>query len=194
MIGNRLQGKRIILASQSPRRQFLLRELHLDFEVIVTDAEEVYPEGLAPEQIARHLAELKADAFDPALLDEETILITADTIVVLDGKILGKPRGYDDAVNMLQLLSGRRHDVITAVSLRSATKRRVFHVRSSVYFKELTKEEIIYYIDNFEPFDKAGSYGIQEWIGYIGIDRIEGSYFNVMGLPVRELYDELIRF
>lgn len=194
MIGTRLDGKRIILASQSPRRQYLLRELHLTFEVMETNTEEVWPEGLAPAEVARFLAELKADSFDPALLDDRTILITADTIVVLDGEILGKPGGYDEAVSMLQRLSGRRHDVITAVSLRSASKRRLFHVLSSVYFKELTREEIIYYIDNFQPFDKAGGYGIQEWIGYVGINKIEGSFFNVMGLPVRELYDELIRF
>ncbi len=194
MIGDRLKGKRIILASQSPRRQYLLRELHLSFEVMETNTEEVYPDGLAPDQIARYLADLKADSFDPELLEDQTILITADTIVVLDGEILGKPRGYEEAVKMLQRLSGRKHDVITAVSLRSASKRQLFHVQSSVYFKELTREEIVYYIDNFQPFDKAGGYGIQEWIGYVGISKIEGSFFNVMGLPVKELYDELIRF
>jgi septum formation protein len=121
-------------------------------------------------------------------------LITADTIVSIKGEILGKPENYLDAVSMLQKLSGRKHDVITAVCLRSADRRKTFHVISSVYFKELNTEEINYYVENFHPYDKAGSYGVQEWIGYIGITKIEGSYFNVMGLPVKELYEELMQF
>lgn len=194
MINDRLKDFRIILASQSPRRQYLLKDLGLDFEVVVPDVKEEYPEGLVPEQIAVHLAELKADAFDLAGVDPKTVIITADTIVSLGDEILGKPSGPDDAAGMLNKLSGRMHEVITAVCLRSPGRKHTFHVLSSVYFKELTPEEIYYYIENFRPFDKAGSYGVQEWIGYIGITKIEGSYFNVMGLPVKELYEELLRF
>ncbi len=194
MINRRLNGRRIILASQSPRRQYLLKELGLNFEIIGSDMKEVYPEGLKPEEIAIYLAELKAGNLDVSRLDDQAIVITADTIVCLGDEILGKPAGYGEAVSMLQKLSGRKHDVITGVCLKSKRKKITFHVLSSVYFKELSLEEIEFYIDNFQPFDKAGGYGIQEWIGYVGIDKIEGSFFNVMGLPVRELYDELLKF
>ena len=194
MLTPNLEGKRIILASQSPRRQFLLRELGLEFDVLEPNVNEVYPDGLGPEEIAIYLAELKAGSFDDSRLDEKAIIITADTIVSLGDEILGKPASYSEAVVMLQKLSGRKHDVITAVCLKSSKKKHVFHVLSSVYFKELSLEEIEYYIDNFQPFDKAGGYGIQEWIGYIGINKIEGSFFNVMGLPVKELYEELLKF
>lgn len=194
MFNYRLKGRHIILASQSPRRQYLLKELGLDFEIRSTQVKEIYPSGLAPEQIAVYLAELKSDSFDTARLDEHAIVITADTIVSLGDEILGKPGNYTEAVRMLQKLSGRKHDVITAVCLKSKTRRKTFYVVSSVIFKELSMEEIDYYIDNFQPFDKAGGYGIQEWIGYIGINKIEGSFFNVMGLPVKELYEELLKF
>jgi septum formation protein len=194
MINARLQEFRIILASQSPRRQYLLNDLGLNFEVIIPDVKEEYADGLTPVQIAVHLAELKARAFDLTGVDPKTVIITADTIVSLGDEILGKPSGPAEAAGMLNKLSGRMHEVITAVCLRSAKKMHTFHVLSSVYFKELSSEEISYYIENFRPFDKAGSYGVQEWIGYIGISKIEGSYFNVMGLPVKELYEELLRF
>jgi septum formation protein len=194
MINSRLQGRHLILASQSPRRQYLLKELGLDFEIRTTYVKEVYPEGLTPEQIAVFLAELKAGSFDTARMDDKAIIITADTIVSVGAEILGKPGNYTEAVSMLRKLSGRKHDVITAVCLKSKKAQKTFHVLSSVHFKELTQEEIDYYIDNFQPFDKAGGYGIQEWIGYIGITKIEGSFFNVMGLPVRELYEELLAF
>ena len=189
-----LNGQHLILASQSPRRQYLLKELGFDFEILEPKVNEVYPEGLNPVGIARYLAELKAGCFNSEELDDRCIVITADTIVVLGNEILGKPSGHDGAVAMLQKLSGRKHDVITAVCLRSKKKKHVFHVLSSVFFRELSLQEIEFYIRNFKPFDKAGAYGIQEWIGYIGIDRIEGSFFNVMGLPVKELYEELLRF
>jgi len=194
MIPEKLKDRRLILASQSPRRQYLLRELGLTFDVLVPQVEEIYPDGLRPEEIAVYLAELKAGSIARSLLDDKTIVITADTIVYLGNEVLGKPAGYDDAVSMLRKLSGHRHDVITAVCLVSKEKKRTFHVVSSVSFKKLKTEEIEYYIRNFSPFDKAGSYGVQEWIGYIGISRIEGSFFNVMGLPVKELYEELIAF
>ena len=160
MINRRLNGRHIILASQSPRRQYLLKELGLDFEIRETHVKEVYPDGLLPAEIAIYLAELKAGSFDESRLDEKAIVITADTIVSLDGEILGKPSGYGEAVAMLQKLSDRKHDVITAVCMKSTKKKLVFHVLSSVHFKELTLEEIEYYIDNFQPFDKAGGYGI----------------------------------
>ena len=194
MITRRLNGRHIILASQSPRRQYLLKELGLDFEIRETHVKEDYPVGLSPAGIALYLADLKADSFDDSRLDEKAIIITADTIVSLGEEILGKPSTYSEAVVMLQKLSGRKHDVITGVCLKSTKKKYVFHVVSSVYFKDLSLEEIEYYIDNFQPFDKAGGYGIQEWIGYIGINKIEGSFFNIMGLPVKELYEELLKF
>ena len=194
MIKKRFSGKKIILASKSPRRQYLLKELGLDFEILDISVNEEYPEGLAAEEIALYLAELKAANMDFNRIEENAIVITADTIVCLGDEILGKPSGYGEAVRMLQKLSGKKHDVITGVCLRSKSKKRVFHSLSSVYFKELSLEEIEYYIDNFQPFDKAGGYGIQEWIGYIGIEKIEGSFFNVMGLPVKELYEELLNF
>ena len=191
---NRLENKDLILASQSPRRQYLMKELGLNFRVMTAGLDESYPENLTPVEIATYLAKLKSAHFDASLLSARTILITADTIVSIDGEILGKPGNYQDAVSMLQKLSGRKHDVITAVCLRSLDHTKTFHVISSVYFKELKIDEINYYIENFHPFDKAGSYGVQEWIGYIGISKIEGSYFNVMGLPVKELYEELLQF
>jgi septum formation protein len=194
MINRRLNGRHIILASQSPRRQYLLKELGLNFEIRTTNIKEVYPDGLAPHEIAIYLAELKAASFDLSRIDEKAIILTADTIVSVGDEILGKPSSYGEAVSMLQKLSGKKHDVITAVCLYSKNKKHVFHVLSSVYFKELRLDEIEYYIDNFQPFDKAGGYGIQEWIGYIGINKIEGSFFNVMGLPVKELYEELLRY
>ena len=194
MIGTRLPGFRFILASQSPRRQYLLKDLGLDFEIVATDVAEEYPEGLSPEQIAVYLSELKAGAFNMTKLPDRVVIITADTIVSLGKEILGKPSGPDEAAEMLRKLSGRRHDVITAVTLKSVHGMRTFHVTSSVYFKELSDDEIRYYIHTYRPFDKAGSYGVQEWIGYIGINKIEGSYFNVMGLPVKELYEELLDF
>ncbi len=194
MINENLRGRRIILASQSPRRHYLLKELGLDFDVLVTDVDEVYPDGLSPEDIAIYLAGLKAGAIDRSELDDRAIVITADTIVYIGNEVLGKPGNHPEAAAMLRKLSGNTHDVITAVCLLSTKKKRLFHVRSSVTFKELSEAEIEYYILNFRPFDKAGGYGIQEWIGYIGINKIEGSFFNVMGLPVKELYDELLVF
>ena len=194
MISRTLNGKHIILASQSPRRQYLLKELGLDFDILEPNVNEVYPEGMFPEEIAVYLAELKANSIDISFLADNTIVITADTIVYIGNEVLGKPINYSDAVAMLQKLSGQKHDVITAVCLFSKKKKCVFHVLSSVFFKELNTEEIEYYIQNFQPFDKAGGYGIQEWIGYIGINRVEGSFFNVMGLPVKELYEQLINF
>ena len=194
MIKKRFQANRLILASESPRRQYLMKELGLDFEILIPSVREQYPENLSPEEIAIYLAELKSNEIALSRFPENTILITADTIVSIDDHILGKPKNHGAAVCMLEKLSGRKHEVITAVCLRSLTRKKTFHVLSSVYFRDLSADEITYYIENFRPFDKAGGYGVQEWIGYIGIERIEGSFFNIMGLPLKELYEELLAF
>jgi septum formation protein len=179
------------LASQSPRRQELLRGLHLDFTINVIDVEESYPAGLVGVDIPMYLAEKKANAYT---IDNETLLITADTIVWHEGIVLGKPTDKADARRMLQKLSGKTHQVITGVCICTTAKRKVFHVISEVRFARLTDMEIEYYLENFKPYDKAGSYGVQEWIGYVGVEHINGSYFNVMGLPIQRLYNELKRW
>ncbi|MGB0882230.1 MAG: Maf family nucleotide pyrophosphatase [Vicingaceae bacterium] len=186
-------SKNIILASKSPRRQNLLKELGFDFEIKTKEIEEVYPSGLQREQVAVFLSELKASAFKNEL-SENDVVLTSDTIVCLKDEIIGKPIDREDSVKMLGKLSGNKHEVITSVTLTSQKKQCTFYDVTEVYFKTLTTQEIEYYVDNYEPFDKAGSYGIQEWIGYIGIEKINGSYFNVMGLPVKRVYDELLKF
>ncbi len=183
----------IILASQSPRRQQLLKDMGFHFKVVVTDVDEVYPQEMPVFEIPAYLAEIKANAIANQL-KENTLIIAADTIVVIDNKVLGKPKDAEDAFNILQQISGRKHQVITGVCLKTKLKQKSFFVESNVYFRHLSDEELNYYITNYKPFDKAGAYGIQEWIGYIGIERIEGSYFNVMGLPTQTLYKELINF
>jgi len=183
----------IILASKSPRRQNLLKELGFDFEIKTKDIEEIYPLELKRENVAVFLSELKASAF-VSDLKENDLVITSDTIVCLSDEIIGKPTGRTDALKMLDKLSGNKHEVITAVTLLSKEKQYTFYEETEVYFKTLTTPEIEYYVDNYQPFDKAGSYGIQEWIGYIGIEKIIGSYFNVMGLPVKRVYEELLNF
>lgn len=186
-----LKKYQIILASKSPRRQFLLKDLGLNFEVHTKDVDESFPENLKAEQIPLYLCEKKANAFDSELTDN-TIVITADTIVWINGQVLNKPENFEDAVRMLKLLSGKMHEVYTGVCLKSKQKTKSFYSLTKVYFKNLSIEEIKYYIKNYNPYDKAGAYGAQEWLGYIAIEKIEGSYFNVMGLPVRELYEELL--
>ncbi|MCO6499516.1 MAG: septum formation protein Maf [Vicingus serpentipes] len=183
----------IVLASKSPRRQELLKGLGIDFEIRTKEVEEVYPSDLKREEVALFLSELKSTAFEKEIKANE-LVITSDTIVCLENQILGKPAGVDEAKAMLHQLSGKKHEVITAVTLLSKEKKHSFFVSTSVYFKELTPEEVDYYVTNYHPFDKAGSYGIQEWIGYTGIKKIEGSYFNVVGLPVHQLYEELLKF
>ncbi len=188
-----LKQYEFILASKSPRRQFLLKDLGLNFEVHTKDVDESFPDNLKAQEIPLYLCEKKANAFDKEL-NENTIVITADTIVWIENQVLNKPENYDDAVRMLQLLSGKMHEVYTGVCLKSKTKTKTFYALTKVYFKKLSQSEIEYYIKNYNPYDKAGAYGAQEWIGYIAVERIEGSYFNVMGLPVRELYEELLKF
>jgi len=192
MILKNLDRYRIILASNSPRRRQLLADLGLDFNVLTLDTEEDFPEGLSMSEIPVYLAELKAQPFD--IKDDDLLVITADTIVWCDGEVLTKPADSADAKRILQKLSGKKHQVLTGVCIKTKDKQRSFFSKTDVCFKQLSDEEIDYYIEHYQPFDKAGAYGIQEWIGYIGIEKIEGSYFNVMGLPVQQLYQELKKF
>ena len=181
----------IILASNSPRRKELLSGLELEFEVRIMDGiDESYPDTLVGEEIPMYISQKKADAYLPTLTDDD-LLITADTIVYLDGRVLGKPHDRQQAIDMLTDLSGRTHQVITGVTIVTTAMKRTFASVSSVTFAKLDPTDIVHYVDCYRPFDKAGAYGIQEWIGYIGVSRIEGSYFNVMGLPVQRLYEEL---
>jgi septum formation protein len=182
-----------ILASKSPRRQQLLRSLGIDFEVKIKEVDETYPEELSMEEIPVYLARKKAGSFKGKLKANE-LLITADTIVCYQGRVLGKPQDNEEAKQMLLMLSGHEHQVISGVCLTSIAKQTVFYAISNVQFKQLTSPEIEYYISNFKPFDKAGAYGIQEWIGTIGITHIEGSFYNVMGLPIQKLYEEIQKF
>jgi septum formation protein len=183
----------IILASQSPRRQQLLKELGLNFTIDVREVDEVYPMHLQREEIPVYLAQLKAKAFENNISGNQ-LVITADTIVWLNNQVLGKPVDFNDAFKMLQTLSGNTHTVYTGVCLKSLTKETTFWAKTNVHFKQLSDDEITYYLNTHKPYDKAGAYGIQEWIGYIGIEHIEGSYFNVMGLPVQKLYEHLKQF
>ena len=191
MLNAKLKDYNIILASGSPRRQNFFRELDIDFTIDVREVEEVYPaQRLKASEITDYLAKLKASAFDS--LSEADILITSDTIVWKDGIAIGKPVDREDAKAMLKNLSGEMHQVITSVCFTGKNFQELIHETTNVWFKELSEEEIDYYLTNYQPYDKAGSYGIQEWIGYIGIDRLEGSYFNVMGLPTRLVYKTLM--
>ncbi|MDH5365478.1 MAG: Maf family nucleotide pyrophosphatase [Cyclobacteriaceae bacterium] len=182
----------LVLASKSPRRQQLLRELGFNFTIKAKDTDESYPENLSPEDVPSFLAIKKAKALLNEVEDE--IIIASDTIVVLEKTILGKPKDYDHAYEMISNLSGKTHQVITGVCLLNKTKQVVFSDTTQVKLKNLSKEEIDYYIKRCKPFDKAGAYGIQEWLGMAAIERIEGSYFNVMGLPTHKLYTELLKF
>ncbi|MCK4701452.1 MAG: septum formation protein Maf [Bacteroidales bacterium] len=194
MVLENLKGKRILLASKSPRRQYLLKELGIKFEVVDNfQDDESYPEELPLEEIPVFLAKKKADNYNE-LLDDDCILITADTLVWCNNRVMNKPDSYGEAYQMLYSLSDNKHTVITGVCLRSAEKEITFIATTDVFFTKLSDGEIEYYLEKFKPFDKAGAYGIQEWIGYIGIEKIEGSYFNVMGLPVQKVYTELKKF
>lgn len=184
---------KLILASGSPRRHQLMSDAGFKFDVKLKYTEEIWPEEMESEKVPEYLACLKAAAFDGELNSGE-LLITADTVVCLDTKILGKPENRECAIGMLRELSGRKHRVITGVCLTTVECRKSFSAYTDVYFKDLSAEEIVCYVDNYKPFDKAGAYGIQEWIGYIGIRRIEGSFYNVMGLPVQQLYEALKNF
>jgi len=192
MLNNKLKNKNLILASGSPRRQQFLKDLDLDFSIQLIEVEEIYPKELKGKEIVKYLAKLKASPFKD--LSKNDILITADTIVWHKGKMLGKPKSEKDAIAMLQNLSGKSHKVFSAVCLKSATKEVVFSATTKVFFKKLSLEEIEFYVKKYKPLDKAGSYGIQEWIGLIGVNKISGSYFNVMGFPVHKFYKEILKF
>jgi len=182
---------KIILASKSPRRQELLRQMDVDFSVVLKEVDESYPEHLLPEEVAVYIAKKKAEAYDDHINDEA--VLTADTIVCIDGLILGKPENNAHAIEMLQRLSGRVHKVITGVCILYKQEYNLFHDVSEVFFRNLTDEEIITYVERYQPMDKAGSYGIQEWVGITAIKRIEGSYTNVVGLPTEKVYQQLLR-
>jgi septum formation protein len=188
-----LKKYHFILASKSPRRQYLLKELGLHFEIRTKEVDESFPIQLRAQEIPLYLSEKKANEFKDELTDQ-TIVITSDTIVWIENQVLNKPADKADAIRMLQLLSGKMHQVYTGVCLKSKYKTQSFYACTNVYFKPLSLHEIEYYVNNYSPYDKAGAYGAQEWIGYIAVEKIEGSYFNVMGLPMKELYEHLLKF
>jgi len=193
ILNDDLKKFRIILASGSPRRKQLLEELGIGFEVVKREYPETFPGNLKEKEIAEYLAREKANLFKNVVSGNE-IIITADTIVWCNGRVLGKPSGKEEAIEMIWILSGNTHEVITGVTLLSQFQERTFSETTKVTFGSLTSEEITFYIENFRPYDKAGAYGIQEWIGLAACTRIEGSYFNVVGLPVQRLYRELLDF
>ena len=193
MLKDKLNTINIILASGSPRRQQFFKEMDLHYTIRLKEIEEIYPDHLQAEEITNFLAELKAKAFENEL-KENDVLVTSDTIVWLNNKALGKPKDYDDAFQMLQQLANKTHEVITSVCLKSIEKTEVFHCVTKVTFSDISDEAIGYYLDNYKPFDKAGSYGIQDWIGLIGISKIEGSYTNVVGLPTEMLFQKLMNY
>ena len=188
-----LEKYKVILASGSPRRRELMAGLGVNYEVrILPDVDESYPHTLQGEEIPLYIAKEKADAYIPMMQPDE-LIITADTIVWLDGKVLGKPRDREDALQMLRTMSGRTHEVFTGVCITTTDWQRSFTAQTEVRFATLSEDEIIYYVDNFKPMDKAGADGVQEWIGFIGVENISGSYYNIMGLPVQKLYRELLK-
>jgi septum formation protein len=193
MLSN-LNKYHIILASKSPRRQELLRGMGVGFEILTKETPENYPADLPLDEVPKYLSLQKSLAFKNSELPADYLLITSDTVVICEGEILGKPKDREDAERMLRMLSGKTHHVVTGVTVRSAEKTESFAVRSNVAFAELEQDEIDYYIEHCQPFDKAGAYGIQEWIGYVGISGLEGSFYNVMGLPTRKLYQCLKLF
>ena len=187
-----LEKYHIILASNSPRRKELLKGLGIDFEVrVIPDIDESYPAGIPPDEVPCYIARKKSKAYN---IKNNELIITADTVVILDNVIIEKPDDREDAIQMLHKLSGQSHQVITGVVISTLDKNISFSVKSTVSFAILTDQEITYYVDTFQPYDKAGAYGIQEWIGYIGVQEINGSFYNVMGLPVQKLYQELKQF
>ena len=194
LLHDKLKPYRLILASQSPRRRQLLADAGIEFVLAPRfECEESFPDTMPAAEVAEYLSSLKSEAY-PEPLGANDILLTADTVVIACNRILGKPADRAEAIEMITMLSGREHEVVTGVTLRSAVRVKSFSVVSKVRFRALLQEEIEYYVDAYRPYDKAGSYGIQEWIGYVGIEGIEGSFYNVMGLPVQRLYCELGEF
>ncbi len=190
MLKYKLKDHKIILASGSPRRQQFFKDLDLTFEIRLKEIEEVYPESLQGVEITNYLAELKSNAFEGELKENE-LLVTSDTIVWLNNKALGKPKDYDDAVHILKSLSNQTHEVITSVCFKTFTKSETIFDVTKVTFNELSEDAIHYYLNKYKPFDKAGAYGIQDWIGLVGITKIEGSYTNVVGMPTEKVYQYL---
>ncbi|QTD37835.1 septum formation protein Maf [Polaribacter batillariae] len=190
MLQQKLKNYHVILASKSPRRQQFFKDLNIDFTIELKEVEEIYPKELKGKEITEFLADLKSKPFTN--LSKNDLLITSDTIVWLENKMLGKPKDETEAFEMLRSLSGKNHEVITSISIKNKNFQKIITDITTVTFKELTNEEINYYIKNYQPFDKAGAYGIQEWIGFIAIENLQGSYFNVVGLPVHKLYKALI--
>lgn len=191
MLRDKLKKFNIILASESPRRQQFFKDLDIDFTIQIKKVQEIYPNNLIGTEITDYLADLKSKEFNNLKIKD--ILITSDTIVWLNNEALGKPKTKEEAYKMLRSLSGKKHEVITSISIKSKNFQKILNDITAVYFKEISDEEIYYYIDNYSPFDKAGAYGIQEWLGFIAIDKIDGSFFNVVGLPVHKLYKELLK-
>lgn len=191
---NNLKDYSVILASKSPRRQQLLSGMMIGFDIITKDVDESFPKEMPIQDIATFLCEIKANAFAKEELPSNFLLITADTIVVVENEVLNKPNDRVEAIAMLEKLSGRWHSVITGVCLRCQNKTTIFSECSDVKFGTLTRKEISWYVDHYKPYDKAGAYGIQEWIGYIAIEAVKGSFYNVMGLPTHRLYEELKLF
>lgn len=191
MLREKLSNYNLILASGSPRRQHLFKELDIPFTIDIREVEEVYPKHLKGAQITDYLADLKSKSFKN--LQANDLLITSDTIIWFEEKAIGKPKNKKDAFDMLKKMSGKEHDVFTSVSIKGKSIQKIFNDKTMVLFEEFTNEEINYYLDKYSPYDKAGSYGIQDWIGLIGVKKITGSYFNVMGLPVHKLYKELLK-
>lgn len=189
-----LKKYNIVLASKSPRRQELLKGIGIDFSVLTKDVDESYAPNISVYDVAPYLSVKKAKAFNEEELPDNYMVITADTVVVVNDMILGKPKNTEEAHEMLNLISGKKHSVITGVTIRTSDKVKTFSVVSKVSFEVLEQDEIEYYVNNFKPYDKAGAYGIQEWIGYVGVSHVEGSYFNVMGLPTQKLYNMLKSF
>lgn len=194
LLHEKLKNRRLLLASHSPRRRELLAAAGLPYEQAPDyEVEECYPREMPAEEVPCYLSRLKSDAY-PHPLGSGDVLLTADTVVVCDGEVFGKPKDRAQAAAMLRRLSGRRHTVVSGVTLRSTQRMHTFSSESGVRFRTLTEEEIAYYLERFRPYDKAGSYGIQEWIGYVAIEGIEGSFYNVMGLPIQKVYVELEKF
>jgi len=195
ILNEKLKKYKIILASGSPRRKEIFQILGFDFEVKTKETKEEYPADLPKEKVSEFLAELKAKAFENEVLsDEKLIVITSDTTVVIDGEILGKPSGREGAIEMLKKLSGKKHTVYSGVCIKNKRKTVTFTAFTDVWFRPLSDEEIVFYVDNYKPFDKAGAYAVQEWIGAAAISRIEGSYYNVMGLTSKMVFTELEKF
>jgi septum formation protein len=190
MLTQKLNKYNVILASGSPRRQNFLKQLNIPFTIDVRQVDEVYPKHLKAAEISDYLADLKSKAF--ADLKDNDLVITSDTIVWFEGKAMGKPKDAEEAFSMLKAMSGKKHQVFTSVSIKNKHFQRIFHEETTVEFDDLSDEEIWYYLETYQPYDKAGSYGIQDWIGLIGVTKLEGSYFNVVGLPVHKLYKELL--